>query len=189
MWIDNFSKMYRKTTSKMERKLLADALWTGVAIRKYYYDDVTMNVMRRRGFVVPAMPPDPFGKTGDMLRTMSQLTKVNGEMSLLYDDSLFKIWGCNKIPVQPLKDNLPEDILERFERCPSRLTDFYPEGLIKINCGSNKGLCQVVLEVLKKQGQDTPEPPPKYFAMTADLNIFDRIIKVSAHVAHYAHVA
>jgi hypothetical protein len=182
MWIDNFLKMYRKTTSNMDRALLADALWTGVAIRKYAYDDVKMDVMVRRGFVVPAMPPDPFAQTGDMLRLMSQLTEVDGEMPLLYDDSLFHMWGCNKIPVQPMKENLPDDIRQRFDRCPSRLVDFYPEGLIKINCGSNKGLCQVVLEVLKKQGQDTPEPPPKYFAMTADLNIFDRIIKVRDHV-------
>jgi hypothetical protein len=179
MWIDNFSKMYRKTTSKIDRKILADALWTGVVLRNYAYDDVSMDVMHLRGFVVPAMPDDPFRLVGDMLQTMSVLTEVNGEMPLLFDDCLFSTWGCNRIPVVPLKDNLPEETLERFERCPSRLTDFYPKGLVKKNCGSNMGLCEVMLEVMKSQGQGQKEPPNKYFAMTADLNIFDRVVKVT----------
>ncbi len=84
-----------------------------------------------------------------------------------------------------MRSNLPEDILERFERCPARLSDFFPQGLIKTNCGSNIGLCEVMLDVLKTQDHDKPDPPKKYFAMTADLNIFDRIIKVRPYFGSY----
>ena len=38
-----------------------------------------------------------------------------------------------------------------------------------------------MLEVMKSYGQDRVEDPKTYLAMTVDINIFDRIVKVNAH--------
>ena len=166
--------------TSISRATLADALWTGIAIRKYAFPDVCTDVIHRRGFIFPAMPGDPFQHLLGMLNIMTQLSQVDGEMPHLFDDCLFSRWGVNRIPAVPMKDSLPPETLAALDRCPSRLVDFYPQGLMKVKVGSNKGLCHVMLTVMEMYGQDRVEPPSKYLTMTVDINIFDRIIKVQA---------
>ena len=179
LWFDNFSKMFRHTMTTMSRATLADALWTGLAIRQYAFPGISMNIMMRRGFPVTAMPDDPFEHVAPMLATMMQVTEVKGNMPLLYDDSMYVRWGVNRVPVVPMRDKLPPEVLASLQRCPARLDDFYPKGLLKTNVGSNIGLCKVMLEVLRSSGHDLPAPPKKYLAMTVDINIFDRVLKAN----------
>jgi hypothetical protein len=183
VWIDNFSKMYRKQMASIERSVLADALWTGVAARKFTLDGVSTNVMHARGFVVPAMPDDILRDLNEMFQLMTLFTTEEGNMPMLFDQSLMTRWGVNTVPVTPMRDKLPPQVLASMLRTPGRLDSFYPKGLIKVNVGSNIGLCRVMLEVLQSYGHDQETPPLKYLTMTVDCNIFDRIIKAHTHLS------
>jgi hypothetical protein len=163
----------------------------GVALRQYMCDDgVTLDVIWKYSADFPrravsAMPEDPFEDTVEMLNVLTILTQdTAGKMKLLYDTSYFKEWGVNKVPIEPMRENLPPDVLAKVISCPGNLESFYPQGLMSDNVGSNEGLVRVMTKVRKYYGHDSdPEKPdPKqYMVMTVDINIFDRIIKAQAH--------
>jgi hypothetical protein len=168
LWIDNFSKMYRKAMADMAKKVLQDALWTGIAMRKYMRDDVTLNVMWKTtaGFaprVIAAMPADPFEDIVEMLTAMTDMTQdEDGNMPLLFKTSMFSAWGVNKVPIEPMHEHLPADVLEKVISCPGSLESFYPQGLMSDNVGSNAGLVRVMTKVRALYGHDddpkTPDP-------------------------------
>ena len=181
IWLDNFSKNFRMQLINISKAALRDALWTGVALREYAPDDVSLDIVHRRGFEVSAMPERPFADLHFMLQTLVQVTEDEGEMPHLYDSSLMRMWGVNSVPVTPRREKLPADTLAALRRAPDRLSNFYPTGLMKMNVGSNIGLARVMKQLLIDHGHLPVDPdnnPAKYMVMTVDINIFDRIIKV-----------
>ena len=179
MWMDNFSKMYRIKVADMRRANLADCLWTGVAVRQYMgAAKVSMTCLLDRGFHVDAMPPYPLARLGKLIQTMEDVCTENGEMKCLFDTSKLTTWGVNRIPIVPMTRNMPGKAKEGLSKGPSRLTHFIPKGLLKLNIGSNEGLARVMKIHMEDAGVGAATKPKIYKAMVADLNIFDRVIKV-----------
>ena len=181
VWLDNFSKMFRMKLANISRKNLQDALWTGVALRQYMGPAVSMSVVTRRGFDVSAMPDDPFELMPQMVTRLLEVSAADdrGTMPHLFDSSYLTKWGVNAVPVVPMRENLPADVLRAVQTTPDRLDNFYPEGLLAHNIGSNFGLCTVMDKVLTDAGHRKVTPPKTYMAFTVDINIFDRMIKVA----------
>jgi hypothetical protein len=192
IWIDNFSKMFRMKLASISKKNLQDALWTCVALRQYMGPAVSMTVVTKRGFDVSAMPDDPFELMPQMINRLLEVSAADarGTMPRLYDSSYLVRWGVNQIPVVPMRDNLPPEVLRSLQTTPDRLDNFYPEGLLAHNIGSNFGLCTVMDQVLTDRGHRKSTNPKSYLAFTVDINIFDRMIKVTVctHVCSANHL-
>ena len=66
--------------------------------------------------------------------------------------------------------------------------NFYRKGLLPHNIGSNEGLAKVMRIQMQDMGLEPPgTPPTKYSAMLSDINIFDRVIKVTHTVDETPH--
>ena len=67
------------------RAMLADALWTGVAIRQYAGSiPVDMRCVYFGGYFVPAIPTNPWKKVPDVLTMLDMLCTTSGDMSMLF---------------------------------------------------------------------------------------------------------
>ena len=163
------------------RAMLADALWTGVAIRQYAGSSpVDVRCVHFGGYFVPTMPTNPWKKAPDVLTMLDMLCTTDGNMAMLFEDSKMHFWGVNTIPITPATHNLPADVMTRLRTTPTRMHNFYPKGLLPHNIGSNEGLAKVMRILMQDMGLEPPgAPPTKYTAMLSDINIFDRVIKVT----------
>ena len=138
-WWDNFSKLFRLRLADMDRAMLADALWTGVAIRKYAGPvPVNMHCIHYEGYFVPAMPTNPWSKVKDVLTMLDMLCTTGDDMSMLFEGSKMHAWGVSTIPITPATHNLPAEVMARLATTPTRLHNFYPKGLLPHNIGSNE---------------------------------------------------
>ena len=132
------------------------------------------------GYFIPAMPINPWSKMKDVLTMLDTLCTTAGNMSMLFDGSKMYNWGVSTIPITPATHNLPAEVLTRLATTPTRLHNFYPKGLLPHNIGSNEGLAKVIRIQMQDMGLEPPgSPPTKYSAMLSDINIFDRVIKVT----------
>ena len=57
-----------------------------------------------------------------------------------------------------------------------------PKGLLRLNIGRNEGLARIIKIQLEDSGIGAETKPKIYKAVVADLNIFDRIIKVCSNI-------
>ena len=171
------------------RAMLADALWTGVAVRKYAGSvPIDMRCVHSDGYFVPAMPLNPWSKMKDVLTMLDTLCSTAGRMSMLFEGSKMNVWGVITIPITPSTHNLPAEVLARLATTPARLHNFYPKGLLPHNIGSNEGLAKVMRIQMQDMGLLPPgAPPTKYSVMLSDINIFDRVIKVTHTVEETFH--
>ena len=174
--------MYRIKIADMRRTNLADCLWTGVAIRKYTGDaKVSMACISDGSFHVDAMPSYPLGRLGILLSTMEELCSEGGEMKNLFETSKLVKWGVNRIPIVPMTVNMPPKAKDSLSKGPVRLNHFIPKGLLRLNIGSNEGLARIIKIHIEDSGIGATPKPKIYKAVVADLNIFDRIIKVCSY--------
>ena len=107
------------------RAMLADALWTGVAVRKYAGSvPIDMRCVHSDGYFVPAMPLNPWSKMKDVLTMLDTLCSTAGKMSMLFEGSKMNVWGVITIPITPSTHNLPAEVLARLATTPARLHNF-----------------------------------------------------------------
>ena len=124
---------------------------------------------------MPAQPINPWSKMKDVLTMLDVLCTTAGN-----EGSKMHVWGVSTIPITPATHNLPAEVVTRLTTTPTRLHNFYPKGLLPHNIGSNEGLAKVIRIQMQDMGLEPPgSPPTKYSAMLSDINIFDRVIKVS----------
>ena len=145
--------------------------------------------MTRRGAVIPAMPTDPFLALADLSSCMKLMTQgPDGEMPLLFDESLMTEWGANRLPLAGDLDRIPEPYRSSTAAANDRSDDLYPRGLERENIGSNDGLARILRRFYEDRGMGT-SGCSKYSALTVDVNIFDRVMKVKIHSALTCHTS
>ena len=97
----------------------------------------------------------------------------------LFDESKMVKWGVNRIPIVPMTVNMSTKVKDKLARGPVRLNHFIPKSLLRLNIGSNEGLARIMKIHLEDSDIIGAATKPKiYKAVVADLNIFDRVIKV-----------
>jgi len=179
-WIDNFSKNWRVRMVGLTPDAMKRCLWTCVAYKKFAYPlEVSMAHMHSsNGKVIPAMPTNAFEGMVDFVQIMKSHTQeADGSMLFLYDTSLLTTWDCNRVPIQGNPELMAEPYRSSTSAHHDRGDDLYPRGLERENIGSNIGLAQIMRRYYNERRMASSECTT-YSAMTVDVNIFDRIMKV-----------
>jgi hypothetical protein len=151
--------------------------WTGMALRMSRVD-VDMNLrMNEAKEIEPAMPHHIYQMYPIMKRTFSALNPSAADCPMLHAKSLTTLLGVKNVPLKPSHESLskPEHKQAVHEGHDS-LDTCFPEGIVAINIGSNKGLLQ-----LCRNHYETvcvANAGSKYSCLNVDANIFDRILKV-----------
>ena len=185
-WIDNYSDLWRCRIVGMSPEALKKCLWTCVAYKRFPFpEQVSMDhKFARDTSVIPAMPTNPFLVMDELVRFMKSLTQgPDGEMLFLYDSSLMTVWGANQVPIKGNLELMPEPFRSSTAAANDRSDDLYPRGLERENIGSNDGLARVIRRFYDERKMATVECT-KYSAFTADVNIFDRCMKVRTYAIY-----
>ena len=186
VWMDNYSKQWRTRIVGLSADAMKRCLWTCVAYKRFSYVVSMDHKMTRRGAVIPAMPTDPFLALADLSSCMKLMTQgPDGEMPLLFDESLMTEWGANQLPLAGDLDRIPEPYRSSIAAANDRSDDLYPRGLERENIGSNDGLARILRRFYEDRGMGTIGCS-KYSALTVDVNIFDRMmkVKISKSISH-----
>lgn len=172
----------------MSNEALKKCLWTCVAYKRFAYPaQVSMDHILASNKVIPAMPTDPFRAMDDLVNMMKGWTQGHdGEMLFLYDGSLMTLWGANQVPIKGNLDLMPEPFKSSTAAANDRSDDLYPRGLERENIGSNDGLACVLRRFYEERHMGT-DACTKYSAFTADVNIFDRCMKVRSRYIITSH--
>jgi hypothetical protein len=181
-WWDNFSKMWRMRMVGLSPQAMKSCLWTCVAYKKYAFpNEVSMDHKRTAaGEVIPGMPTNPFDNVDELVTLMQGLTQnEDGSMPHLFETSLMTVWDANRLPLAANLERMPEPHRSTTAAARDRSDDLYPRGLERENIGSNDGLARIMRRFYEQRHLGNPDCT-KYAAVSADVNIFDRMIKVSA---------
>lgn len=181
VWMDNYSKQWRTRMVGLSSEAMKRCLWTCVAYKSFSFVVRMDHKIDRHGVVVPAMPTDPFLAFADLSRFIKLTTQgLGGEMPLLFDKSLMTEWGANRLPLAGDLNLIPEPYRSSTAAANDRSDDLYPRGLERENIGSNDGLARILRRFYEDRGMGTIGCS-KYSALTVDVNIFDRMMKVKIY--------
>jgi hypothetical protein len=181
-WLDNFSKPVAVGVGSIDKGVWRDCLWTGRALKRYSgTEPVDMNFLKVDGVVVPAMPDDLMDYMDDLGVLMKS---IEGETPLsYYANSEVVKWDVNLVPLKPVvtkqQDQQLHDLLKAKK---DGMVDFFPDEIFKVNVGSNLGLVSLVRKQYDERKMKSDEVKT-YTTMLCDINIFDRVLKVSCVTA------
>jgi hypothetical protein len=183
-WIDNFSKQYHLNVPSFRRGEYANSLWTGVGHHLPMFDvphalDLLINAS---GDIEDAMPPDLFDE-GLVEHTLNWLAQLNrpGEEHNMFDSSVYRALDIQSVPIKIRLDLVPDPndpLLANYDPRSVSLDNFIPASIDPWNVGSNDGLAMVVKRELDAVMVDGECSPTKYRMIFADVNIFERLLKV-----------
>ena len=172
IWIDNFSKTLARSVPTMKAGAWTGMLWTGVGVKPCHDDcQVDMSIRQTPAGDVPAMPTDMFHDlTAYIAWVTSQFTE-NG----LHDESLCHTFGVKRVPPKIKTTKLPgRRVRVRLTKSTDGLHRLVPLNILQHNIGSNEGLMKVVRAMMDIHAED----PSYFFIINADINIYDRLLKV-----------
>ena len=105
-------------------------LWTCVAYKRFAYVVSMDHMLTKLEAVIPAMPTYPFLAMAELSRYMKAMTQgPDGEMPLLFDESLMTVWGANQLPLAGILNLMPEPFKSSTAAANDRSDDLYPRGL------------------------------------------------------------
>jgi hypothetical protein len=175
-WFDNFSKVYGAQIPSIDIGSWRNCLWTGVALKQYTGEDpISVAVMKNAaGEVIPAMPDDPF-EYADQLK---ELVEEHTPRADYRTHSLVFRWNVTSVPLKPVPSQVENRKWRRALLNSGQVSQLFPKELIAENIGSNLGLARIMKEHYNEHKQNTEHDCTKYSVLLADVNIFDRVLKV-----------
>jgi hypothetical protein len=124
--------------------------------------------------VVPAMPDDPFEFILDLIELFRVNTPTNHRRKAMATK-----WAVNKVPIKPdAKRIRHEPWRQAIQGENAKVQHMFPDQLIAINIGSNKGLGQIMRDFYESKKQHMEDQCKQYTAYNADIQIFHRMYKV-----------
>jgi hypothetical protein len=182
MWIDNYNKLKSFQTPSLDKSSWAACAWSCVALKSVPSykplpsDTLDIRTSPDSGLVIPAMPDDPFATQNYLLDKLNQ----NTADMCLYDTSLAKIWKVHSVPLKPASFNVPEKYRAPLEHRVDAIKNFHPLEILGTNIGSNEGFGRIVRKVwAEHKARDALKGKSTHLVLIADINIFDRLLKVS----------
>lgn len=138
--------------------------------------NVSMELMKQEeNEVIPAMPDDPF----DMTPQFTRMLVKHRLRDDYHEQSFIARWRVSNIPVKPLRHRVDdEQYREALANKWDRTNVMHPQALIRENIGSNMGLARIMRSHYVEKGQHQEDVCQEYTAFNADLNIFERMLKV-----------
>jgi hypothetical protein len=180
VWIDNYQKKAKFHNVTFARGNWNDNQWTTKCLfmppAHLRETTVPLVVLVRDGVVVPAMPND----------FMLQVDKFKANMALfgskaqLARQSECRMKSVDNVPLKPKPCAYPPGpVKTALEANIDGLQNTIPVCITEENIGSNKGFLQVVRrEWEQHQARCAATGVQKYLVLLADINIFDRLVKV-----------
>jgi hypothetical protein len=172
-WWDNFGgAAFSVAIQGMDLGSYKLPLWTGLGFHAYVGDahiDTSLDVMKQ------GMPDVLFTK--EVKRTMKVWMEKADKRGYKYlERSIVKKYNVRRVPCKPQVDKAKDLSLHNIlAESRDGLVDFYPTELMEINISSNRALCQIMRKEFDKWKDGYPA---SYQIVTADCNIFSRILKV-----------
>ena len=173
LWYDNFSKIYSVKTPSILSGSWKDCLWTGVAIQRYEGKFIDMKLQHERGTVVPALPDSISMMASHVL---SMVASCYDESVDYLDASLVVKYSVSTIPLKP--KGRTEQEKKTLAQSMDGMRNLLPEGLIRINIGSNRGLLRILRLFYEDRQMHIPGGCQRYYVLNLDINIYDRTLKV-----------
>jgi hypothetical protein len=180
LWLDNFSKIRAMQFPDLELGAWQDCCWTGMAIRVSRVEvDMSIRMNNETKVIEPAMPHDVYELYPTLKSIFLKYNGATNECPQRHATSLTTLLGVNNVPLKPSHTKLrkPEHRQAVHEGHDS-LDTCFPEGIVGINIGSNKGLLQLMRN--HYESVCVANVGKKYSCLNVDANIFDRILKVIA---------
>lgn len=190
VWIDNYQKKAKFHNVTFARGNWNDNQWTTKCLfmppEHLRETTVQLVVLVRDGVVVPAMPND----------FMLQVDKFKANMALfgskaqLARQSESYVRNVNNVPLKPKPCAYPAGpVRTALEANIDGLQNTIPVCITEENIGSNKGFLEVVRrEWQQHQARCAATGVQKYLVLLADINIFDRLLKVKYTHSTLLHV-
>lgn len=176
LWVDNFSKVFRKSIPTSSTGTYNSCLWTGYAA--FIVDDHRVNttiITNHHGQKIHGMPIDPCDDES-VTRVIEGLRYVHADMRSYYDSSTVKCFDVRNIP--PKIDTKRHVDMKRTIDDPKNSTqNVHPLKLFKKNIGSNEGLIAVLSDIASTYGMIN-NTCSDYVILNVDENIYWRIMKV-----------
>ena len=180
MWIDNFSKSYAVALQGIDSGAWKDCNWTGRGIKKFCGTRVDVELR-----ALPAMPDNIFTDDTKQEVKSKLASRVNAGWMLLRKSTVHK-HQVNNVPLKPILDPLRHGRLwQVLSESRDGLTFFHPWDITPQNVGANRGL----MLILKQLSEERRVDDSRITFLSADCNIFMRIIRVSEVIAVHACVA
>ena len=188
VWIDNFSKTLGRQIPNMAVGTWSSCLWTGICSKQYTgVHDVSMDLIRDdHDDVIPAMPEalDDHNSV-DAIMVLFENNKITPDYHLTSLVTEFKI---DSAPVKAEPRHVANPHWKAFLQGEHDTIDhMYPESLRQENIGSNLGLGRIMRDHYTKNLQYLPNFCLQYTAFSCDIDIFNRIMKVSVDAVYFTH--
>ena len=181
IWLDNFSKLRPMQIANMEAGTYRSMMWTGRAFRCCRHD-VDMAVHAIDQITSPAMPADLFARERSLRVMFANLCQEGMDTCMDHDRSYMQVYNVNAVPLAAdLSKVTNPRHAATLRRRQDRLDNMYTDSIQAINIGSNHGLLQILRNHYEEQGlpQHKHNVCQRYNAFNVDVDIFDRILKVS----------
>lgn len=176
-WIDNFSKIYFSKVPNVQQGTFKDALWTGIANKKYTGpNDIDLAVVRDDNNNVIHGMPSHYALWENLGALYSEFKETDGEGMEYLQHSWVEKLDVDNVPLRPevSKSRYPR-LHASLLKSVSSLDHMIPEKLKKDNIGSNIGLFKVLRSILDDvEGARVK----RYRVVLSDIDIYWRIMKV-----------
>ena len=183
-WLDNYAKFYHIRIPTEERAYLRQCRWTVCGARPLP-DDCLKRAFDAEGELIPAMPDDIFEDAPAVLRFLRKFSR----RPVSYVHSVTNLSRLHTFPPGPPTGSRRTPTSGEFwsDRGDVSAKKFVPTALEADDVGSDSGLLTVLLRWCNPRRDAN-----NYGCIVADVNIFDRIMKVTFYPSHdptYSHVA
>ena len=176
-WLDNFSKFYAIAVQGLAGAA-AECLWTARGLHRYVGPPVSSVLVPN----VRGMPINLFSPSIILLLKQKVAAADAVSYSYLKDSVCFK-FTVRQVPLKPDPAVVGNPALAAVLR-ESRdgMRNFFPLGMLPENIGSNRGLLLILKDMYGVQPR-----PGHYSFLSADCNIFLRLLKVGLEATFIIH--
>ena len=176
LWVDNFSKTFRKSIPKASDGTYNNCLWTGFAAFVAADSNIQMTLKKNHsGKVVPAMP-SKICTPSSILQVKAGITYVHSSIRTYYDQSVVLRYDVRNIPPK-IDTKRHVEMSSIIEHKNNSTHTVHPLKLFKRNIGSNEGLVAVLSDIAKTYGM-IDGTCKDYVTLNVDENIYWRVLKV-----------
>ena len=176
LWVDNFSKVFRKSIPTVDRGTYNSCLWTGYAafvIKDSIVQTSLLTDHNRQ--IIYGMPNDLCSVDG-VRRVKEGIAHVHSDIRSHYERSLVLQYDICNIPPK-IDTKVHVDMKDVVDHKKNSTENVHPVKLFKKNIGSNEGLVSVLSDIAVTYGM-VDGSCNDYVMLNVDENIYWRIMKV-----------
>ena len=176
LWVDNFSKVFRKSIPRASDGTYNSCLWTGFAAFVAPDSNVKSTLMKMpSGHIVPGMP-SRIGSVTSIRQVKAGIVYVHSNIRTYYDQSVVLRYDVRNVPPK-IDTRRHTELKSVIEHKNNSTHNVHPLKLFKQNIGSNAGLISVLSDIARTYGM-LDDTYNEYVTLNVDENIYWRILKV-----------